>query len=201
MVRGPVADRRGRPDEVTEVLGTLTEAQLWEVLSQMKGVVLGDGRESARQLLSSHPQLTRALLQAQVMLGLAGPRAQEEPPARPPPRPDLAPPPRGYGDGYGGGGRAEPPRPDLRPPERALPDMGPPGRAAPPAGYGGYGAGPPPPDGRPAPPPPGGPLGAGGSEADLLAQVLGLTEEQIASLPPEHQEQVRAIKAQGLSGR
>lgn len=80
IARGPVTDRNGRPDHVTEVLATLTEAQLWEVLTQMKGIVR-DGPDQARQLLISHPQLTRALLQALVMLGVT--RSPSEPRSAP----------------------------------------------------------------------------------------------------------------------
>lgn len=72
MAPGPVTDRQGRPDAVTQVLSGLTEAQLWEVLSQMKGI-LQDDPTQARHLLVTHPQLTRALLQAEILLGLVVP--------------------------------------------------------------------------------------------------------------------------------
>ena len=177
-------------DAISAVLGRASRGQLAAVVGQLQDVAARD-RPTARALLVAHPQLAAALFQAQVMLGMVTP---PPPPGGPPPGP---PPPQ-----YGG------PPPPQAPPPYPYPSAGPspqhPYGAPPPPPPPQYGGPPPPADprgGYGGPPPAGDPRGAPpppAPDADqtnaMLAQVMSLTEEQVAALPPEHRAQVLALR-------
>ena len=163
----------GGMDAVTARLAEMSPAQLFSVMNQLKSLTQ-QNQSQARQLLVNHPQLTLALFQAQLALGMAKPPAPSAmggagaPPAGPgplPPPPGLRPGagaphpgmhPGGYGapqQVYGGGMMPGPPGPPGLP---GLP--GPPGPPGPPV--------PPGPPGPPGPPM-GGRVGIGGGIAPL----------------------------------
>ena len=179
-------------DAISAVLGRASRGQLAAVVGQLQDVAVRD-RPTARALLVAHPQLAAALFQAQVMLGMVTP---------PPPPGGVGPPPGPPPPQYG-----VPPPPPTQPPY-PYPPSGPSPQHP-------YGAPPPPPPQYGAPPPPsdpragyGGPPPSAGDprgappphapDADqtnaMLAQVMSLTEEQVAALPPEHRAQVLALR-------
>jgi hypothetical protein len=57
---------------VNNVLGGMSAAQLFDVMSQLRVLISQNGAQ-ARQTLISNPQLTKALFQAQIMLGMVKP--------------------------------------------------------------------------------------------------------------------------------
>ncbi|XP_042402666.1 cleavage stimulating factor 64-like isoform X1 [Zingiber officinale] len=59
-------------DGLTSQFANLPKAQLYEIMSQMK-VLIDQNQKQARQILIDNPQLTRALFQAQIMLGMVQP--------------------------------------------------------------------------------------------------------------------------------
>ncbi len=70
---------------VNNVLGGMSAAQLFELMSQMRALIQQNPAQ-ARQTLLSNPQLTKALFQAQILLGMvkpppapAGPVMQQPP--------------------------------------------------------------------------------------------------------------------------
>ena len=58
-------------DQLTTVLARKTRSELYEYLNQMKGLMQANPTQ-ARQLLADNPSLTKALFQAQVILGMVG---------------------------------------------------------------------------------------------------------------------------------
>lgn len=79
----------------------LSDAQLWEIVSQMKGVIEQDAEQAFRMLVAS-PAVGLAILKAQYRLGmvtaesinkLMAAAAAPPPPPPPPPTPIIAPPP------------------------------------------------------------------------------------------------------------
>ena len=58
-------------DQITSVLARKTRNELYELLNQMKGLMQANPTQ-ARQLLADNPSLTKALFQAQVILGMVG---------------------------------------------------------------------------------------------------------------------------------
>lgn len=69
VVNGPAQDT------LNHVLGSMNPIQLFEVMSQMK-TLAQQNPAAARQVLVSQPQLTRALFQAQILLGMVKPQAR-----------------------------------------------------------------------------------------------------------------------------
>lgn len=219
-------DRGSSPvtSQITAKVEGMTLGQLYEVIAQMKNVI-AQNPEQARFILLNNPQLAYALLQAQVILGMANPavvqqiiegrqtergatpRSRQEFPYGdgPPPRsgPPSAPihrepPPRGW-DRHG----SYPP-----PHGRSAPPSGPHGphpghRGPPPARRGGpisHAHGGPAPHGVPAPH--GAPIGLGGPSASmeqqkaLLRQVMQLTPEEVNRLSPAQRQQVLELQRQ-----
>ena len=64
----------GGMDAVTARLAEMSPAQLFSVMNQLKSLTQ-QNQSQARQLLVNHPQLTLALFQAQLALGMAKPPA------------------------------------------------------------------------------------------------------------------------------
>eukprot|EP00873_Tetraselmis_striata_P043294 jgi/Tetstr1/463558/TSEL_008437.t1 len=59
----------GDSDPLTQTLAGMSKAQLYEIMAQMKQLVTAN-RSQARQILVANPQLTKAMFQAQIMLGM-----------------------------------------------------------------------------------------------------------------------------------
>mmetsp|Transcript_636 Transcript_636/g.1728 ORF Transcript_636/g.1728 Transcript_636/m.1728 type:complete len:398 (-) Transcript_636:375-1568(-) len=79
MMGGPAQET------INAILGGMAPMQLFEVAAQVKTIAQSDPA-AARQLLASKPSLTRALYQAQILLGLVKKLPSPDgPPASPPP--------------------------------------------------------------------------------------------------------------------
>ncbi|KAH0536474.1 hypothetical protein FGG08_006655 [Glutinoglossum americanum] len=177
------------PNAISRTLSTLPTPQLLDILSQMKGLVMADPSK-ATELLKQAPQLSYAIFQALLLMGLVDTSVlssvveQAVPPAQP----------------------AIPVQPVPQPPQQAayqpfLPTQLP-GQVQVPT---------PPLHSQPyAPPPPQQPVQAppaqqsqqqaGMDKEALIQQVLRLTPEQIAALPPAEQGQVLLLQQQLLAG-
>eukprot|EP00193_Tetraselmis_chui_P000761 CAMPEP_0177758894 /NCGR_PEP_ID=MMETSP0491_2-20121128/4434_1 /TAXON_ID=63592 /ORGANISM="Tetraselmis chuii, Strain PLY429" /LENGTH=297 /DNA_ID=CAMNT_0019274671 /DNA_START=94 /DNA_END=983 /DNA_ORIENTATION=- len=87
-------------DPLTQMLANMSKSQLYETMSQMKQLVVAN-KTQARQILVANPQLTKAMFQAQIMLGMVqNPLAavqQHQPP------PQQSGPPQGGPPGQQGG--------------------------------------------------------------------------------------------------
>ena len=83
----------GANDPLAQMLSGFSANQLVEVLSQMKQLCQ-QNHNQARHILNNNPQLTKALFQAQIMLGMVQQRA---PPAVTAAPPAPAPVPAAYG--------------------------------------------------------------------------------------------------------
>lgn len=174
------------PDAISQTLSTLPPPQLLDILSQMKGLVMTDPAK-ATELLRRAPQLAYALFQSLLLLNLVDPRVLAQMVEQP--------------------GTAPAPAP-------AAPPQQPPPAAQPPQSYPGY-----PPQAAPTPPvqaQPQPPPQAYGQQPMLAQypqlaqyppevqqqyiQILALTPDQVASLPPDHRNTVMQIR-QGLGVR
>lgn len=142
--------------------------------------------DQARALLNGQPQLTYAIFQSMLMMGVVDASVLGRmlstggggpPPApvqaAPPPQPNYGPPPGAYG--------APPPMRAAPPPAAAYGHPGPN-----PSGYGTppHQMGMPPPRGAPAVDP---------AQQQLIDQVMALTEQQIAMLPPDQKQTILQI--------
>lgn len=157
-------------DHISRTLNTLPPTQLLDILSSVKQLCATDPSRAV-ELFNQAPQLSYAVFQALLLMGLVSPEAINsvlEPGSAPPP---VAP-PAGYP-----GATATPP-------------------VAAPGGY----AAPPPPAAAPTPvpQPAAAPAAAGpGQEPDaLIQQVLSLPEEVVQQLPPAERAQIMALRAQ-----
>lgn len=161
-------------DAISRTLNTLPPAQLLDVLSQMKQLATTDPAR-ATELLTQAPQLSYAIFQALLLMGLvspeainsvvdttAGPPPQAAPPVQQPPVPMP-----GY-PGY---------------PQPAYTNT-------PPVQVGGY-APPPPPQAQA--PPAAAPVAQ--DPAALMAAVMSLPQETIDQLPEAERAQVLALRA------
>lgn len=158
---------------ISKTLQSLPPPQLLDILSQMKGLVLGDPQK-ATELLKQAPQLSYAIFQALLLMGLvdttvlASVVEQAAQPVHPPPAQQI--PPR-------------PPVQNFQPlPQPAYQQYSTPPVANPPYQ-------PPPVQ---APPPPG--------QEELLKQVLAMSQHQIDQLQPIERSQIMALRQQ-LMGR
>lgn len=177
------------PDAISKTLNTLPPAQLLDILSQMKGLVMQDPAK-ATELLQKAPQLSYAIFQALLLMNLieplvlAGVIEQAHPPAPQIPPPQQLPPPRptpvgGYGQPpppqhqqtYGG---YQPPSQHMQPPMGHVP--------TPPVQGGMYQ---PPPQQIPQPQP---------SQDDLVQQLLNMPQHEIDKLLPEERQQVMELR-------
>ena len=101
-------------ERLDSVLGGMSPVQLFEVTAQMKALVQ-QNPAAARQVLVSQPHLTRALFQAQILLGMVrpvqqggaggGPGSQGGGPPMAAGGPPAAMPPVQYQGVHGAGGR------------------------------------------------------------------------------------------------
>ncbi|MCJ1227862.1 hypothetical protein MMC12_004521 [Toensbergia leucococca] len=173
------------PDAISKTLSTLPQPQLLDILSQMKALVMRDPAK-ATELLKQAPQLSYAIFQALLLMGLvdttvlASVVEQASQPAQPPTQqisqshlaPQFHPPPQ----------QAYPQYPPI---SRPLHVPTPPIQTQP------YQ---PPPHVPQAPPsqPPG--------QEELLKQVLAMTQQQIDSLPPIERNQIIMLRQQLMGG-
>lgn len=56
-------------DQITDALSKMPRAALFDIMSQMKSLIQ-QNQQQARQILVTNPSLTRALFQAQILLGM-----------------------------------------------------------------------------------------------------------------------------------
>lgn len=56
-------------DQITDALAKMPRAALFDIMSQMRGLIQ-QNQQQARQILVTNPSLTRALFQAQILLGM-----------------------------------------------------------------------------------------------------------------------------------
>mmetsp|Transcript_21216 Transcript_21216/g.46403 ORF Transcript_21216/g.46403 Transcript_21216/m.46403 type:complete len:430 (+) Transcript_21216:93-1382(+) len=123
-------------DKINAVIASMPPMQLFEIMAKMKALVQ-QNPTAARQVLVQSPQLTRALFQVQITLGMVKPPPAGQPAAQPP-GPAAAGPGPAAGAPVAGGPAAPPPQPGPVPPH-ALPShqpavvipAGPPGAPAP----------------------------------------------------------------------
>ena len=167
------------PDAISKTLSTLQPVQLLDILSQMKGLVMGDPAR-ATELLKQAPQLAYAIFQALLLMGLvdtsvlasvveAGSQAQ--PPAQTPQQ--LPPRPQGY----------QPPSPQQYTPyPQVQSQMHVP---TPPAYNQAYQA-PPVQQQSPQSQP---------SQEELVKQLMAMTPQQIDQLPPYEKGQIMQLRA------
>ena len=189
----------GGMDAVTARLAEMSPAQLFSVMNQLK-TLTQQNQSQARQLLVSNPQLTLALFQAQLALGMTKPPAMMVAAAAPPPPgvaggAPLPPPPGGYRPGMAAPGMGVP----GMPPHQTVPGMpqyGAPQYLPPPPrpAMGGVAPLPPPPVGGPLPGPPAADVAAVDQQQQLLQQVISMTTEQMALLPPDQRQQVEMLR-------
>ena len=170
---------------ISKTLSTLPPIQLLDILSQIKGLVMDDPAK-ATELLKKAPQLSYAIFQALLLMGLVDTTVlasvvEQAPPAAPPP-PQLAPPsrpPPAYQLPSQQTYQPYPPMPTQihvpTPPTNTQPYQPPP---------------------APAPPPPQQQPG----QQELLNQVLAMTQTQIDQLPPVERSQIIELRQQ-LMGR
>ena len=189
----------GGMEAVTARLAEMSPAQLFSVMNQLK-TLTQQNQSQARQLLVSNPQLTLALFQAQLALGMTKPPAMMVAAAAPPPTgvaggAPLPPPPGGYRPGMAAPGMGVP----GMPPHQAvsgMPQYGAPQYPPPPPrpAMGGVAPLPPPPMGGPLPGPPAAGGGAVDQQQQLLQQVISMTPEQMALLPHDQRQQVEMLR-------
>ncbi|KAG0231259.1 hypothetical protein BGW42_000361 [Actinomortierella wolfii] len=182
----PPAGGPSSADAISAVLGTMTPQNVYDLISSMK--VLGANEpERAKAFLNANPQLAYALFQALLMMNLVEPAALQ----------------RMFPAMSGTKGPVADVSQGSAPPPQHIPP--PPHLSGPPPLY---------PMQPPFPPPPGGMLqqplpqssqqpGAGPSQAEqqkaIIAQVLALTPQDIASLPEEQRAQILQLRAQLMS--
>jgi cleavage stimulation factor subunit 2 len=181
------------PDAISRTLSTLPAPQLLDILSQMKGLVMADPSK-ATELLKQAPQLSYAIFQALLLMGLVDTSVlssvieQTVPPAQPASQPitvqPVPPPPQQAA--------YQPFLPTQLPAQVQVPT--PPLHTQPYA--------PPPPQQPVQPPVPQQPQQqpVGMDKAALIQQVLSLTPEQIAALPPAEQGQIILLRQQLMAG-
>lgn len=178
-------------DAISRTLNTLPPAQLLDILSSMKQLASTDPAR-ATELLNQAPQLSYAVFQALLLMGLVSPEAINavlEPgsnpaaaAAAPPPAAGGYPPPaqQPQQPGFPGATNTPPvvaPTPYAPPPAPAPPVAVPAGGPAP-AAAGAFGAAP------------------GQNPDDLIQQVLSLPEEVIAQLPEAEKQAILQLRAQ-----
>ncbi|KAH8814877.1 hypothetical protein F5884DRAFT_721243 [Xylogone sp. PMI_703] len=188
------------PDAISRTLNTLPPSQLLDVLAQMKTLATSDPAR-ATELLQQAPQLSYAIFQALLLMGLVSTEALasvvEAPstaqpaalPHVPPPQlqqqPYSVPPPGAYPPGY-------PPPPPQLAGQLGIPISTPPynGQAYPPPPIPQHRA----PPAVPTPQPAATPQVLPDTDA-LVQQVLAMPQEVIDSLPPADRAQLLALRA------
>lgn len=163
----PLAPGVDATDSISQTLAALPPNQLLDIMSQMKSLVTSSP-EQARILLTGHPQLAYALFQAMLMMNVVDATILQ----------------RILTTSGALGPDANVPQPPLQPEY-----SGPPPNT--------YHAPPPsiPQSSMPPPPPQNDLSHLPEDQRALLQEVLRLTPDQIAALPPDQQEGIRQLKA------
>ncbi|KAI9835316.1 MAG: hypothetical protein M1819_002460 [Sarea resinae] len=172
------------PDAISRTLSTLPAPQLLDILSQMKGLVMRDPAK-ATELLTQAPQLSYAIFQALLLMGLVDTTAlasvveqsaqQLAPPPQqstPQPLQQAFPPPSM--PAYQTAQQQQ--QQQAFQPQYQQPIPTPPVQATP----------------YQPPPPPGVPM----DQKALIAQVLAMTQDQIDVLPPAERMQIMQLRQQ-----
>jgi len=193
-------------DAITKRLSEVSPRQMHDIMVQMRSLATANVGQ-ARQLLVNNVALTRALFQAQLMLGMVASAAEGAPVTlqgqpQPPPQPQWAPPPVGFGGAPGPAMGGPPP---FGGPPSGYPPQGPMG--------GQFGGAPPPQQGwMGGPPPMAAPAAApnalaamlGGmdpqQQQQLLQGVMALTDAQVAGLGEVERQQVVMLRELVRSG-
>ncbi|EMC95702.1 hypothetical protein BAUCODRAFT_34465 [Baudoinia panamericana UAMH 10762] len=189
------------PDAISKTLATIPPAQLLDILSQMKTLAT-ENPMSAAALLAQAPQLSYAIFQALLLLGLVDTNKLQEllpgAQAAPPPQTPIQAPPS-IAHQYQQ--QAMPPQYAQPPPQQYSTPMPLPYQQGPPHGYA-----PTPPVQQPAynpppvpqaqPPPPSAPPGMPPDQAALIQQILAMSREQIFALDPVARDQIVQLRAQ-----
>ncbi|KAF1816013.1 hypothetical protein P152DRAFT_408534 [Eremomyces bilateralis CBS 781.70] len=160
-------------DVISTTLKTLPPAQLLDILSQMKGLVASDPSK-ATELLKAAPQLSYAVFQSLLLLGLV--------------EQDVLASVLEHINGY-------PPPPQHQQQQQyqvQYPPMSNPIMGAAPT--------PPPQYGMQAPPPQQAPAPALGGRDDLIRQVMSLSPAQIEAMPPAEKAQLMMLRQQFAAG-
>ncbi|KAI1476672.1 hinge domain of cleavage stimulation factor subunit 2-domain-containing protein [Daldinia eschscholtzii] len=165
-------------DAISRTLNTLPPSQLLDILSQMKSLATTDPNR-ATELLQQAPQLSYAIFQALLLMGLVSPEAIHsvvDSSAAPPPVQQPAP---GFPAGYTGTTTVTPP---------VAAPYAPPAAAAPQPGY--------------APPAASAPVAAAPQDTEALMQaVMNLSQEMIDQLPETERQQILALRAGMMAQR
>ena len=169
------------PDAISRTLSQIPAPNLLDIISQMKNLAANDPAQ-ATQLLQQAPQLSYAVFQALVLLGLVdqnvvGSLIQQIPQQQPAPAPQPSQPlsmPFAQ--------PAYPPPPQPYPYQQTQP----PYTATPPVQHVAYA----PPPQQPAP------AATAPDQAALIQQVMGMSRDQIWALDPSSRDQIIALRAQ-----
>ncbi|KAI1177390.1 hinge domain of cleavage stimulation factor subunit 2-domain-containing protein [Nemania sp. FL0916] len=166
-------------DAISRTLNTLPPSQLLDILSQMKSLATADPAR-ATELLAQAPQLSYAIFQALLLMGLVSPEAIQSVLDTSAPAPPAAQPTPAYPAGvasYGVPASSTPPVPAA---------YAPPAASAAPANYAPPAANPP----------------AGQQDPDALMQaVMNLPQETIDQLPEAERQQILALRSTFLAQR
>ncbi|OTA69282.1 hypothetical protein K449DRAFT_321742 [Hypoxylon sp. EC38] len=165
-------------DAISKTLNTLPPSQLLDILAQMKTFATTDPNR-ATELLQQAPQLSYAVFQALLLMGLVSPEAIHsviDTSAAPPPAQQLPP---GYPPAYTGTTTVTPP---------VAAPYAPPATATPQAPY--------------APPVASAPVAAPQQDPESLMQaVMSLPQETIDQLPDAERQQILALRASFMAQR
>ncbi|KAI1465693.1 hinge domain of cleavage stimulation factor subunit 2-domain-containing protein [Daldinia caldariorum] len=166
-------------DAISRTLNTLPPSQLLDILSQMKSLATTDPNR-ATELLQQAPQLSYAIFQALLLMGLVSPEAIHsvvDSSAAPPPVQQPVP---GFPPAYTGATTVTPPVAVAYAPPASV--------AAPQAAY--------------APPAASAPVAAAPQDTEALMQaVMNLSQEMIDQLPETERQQILALRAGMMAQR
>ena len=110
LIGGTPSNDRETQERLNKLFASMTRAQLWEVMREVKTTVCRD-RAQAKQYFLERPSLAKALFQAQVLLGMVKAPSAAPPPEPPPVQQPPPPPAAAYGaaaEPPGGGGYGRP---------------------------------------------------------------------------------------------
>ncbi|KAE9419981.1 hypothetical protein Angca_005768 [Angiostrongylus cantonensis] len=170
---GPEPEEGRAPEAISRTVASLPPEKMFELMKQMKDVVRSNPSE-AKQMLIQNPQLAYALLQAQVVMRIVDPQVaiamlHREPAASTVPFHQVSFPAQ---------------------PSSSVAPVPQPGYGVPQQMYGR------PPTSQPQPPPQPDITPDEQHNAELLVQVMRLTEAEIAMLPPGDREKVIELRNQ-----
>lgn len=190
------------PEAISKTLSAIPPAQLVDIISQMKTLVATDPQK-ATAILQQAPQLSFAVIQALILMGLVDqniigsllqqqpqqPQAQQQPP---PPMPYAQAPPPHFQQQQPSYGQPAQSNPYGAPPQQAYSQMQHPGYVPTPPQQQSYQ---PPPQPSYQPPAPQQQPAQPDQQA-LIQQVLAMTREQIYAMDEQPRNQLIALRAQ-----